>query len=198
MRILAFTDLHADMGVLARLVKRAKKDDVDILLTAGDYSIFEEHTHRVLRELDAIGKPVVFIPGNHESETSAKAAEKKYKNLVNIHKKTWEKDDVCFMGYGEGGFAKTDATFREYARKWRSEIKNKKTVFVTHGPPHGTKLDALHDGYVGNSDYTKFAERFQPALYICGHIHENAGKVDKIGKTIVVNPGWEGKVLEIK
>jgi len=198
MKFLAFTDLHEDMKTLAKLVARAQKDDIDVVLTAGDYTTFENHNDKILKEFEKIGKPVVMIPGNHESPSTIAAAEKKYKNIINIHKTTWEFEGITFMGFGTGGFAKTDAEFRQVAKKWKKDITSKKTVLVTHGPPHNTKLDSLNGEFVGNQDYTSFVKDFQPALYICGHLHENAGKTDKIGKTICINPGWEGKVLEIK
>jgi hypothetical protein len=46
-------------------------------------------------------------------------------------------------------------------------------------------------------DYRKFVERMKPKLMICGHLHENVGMQDKIGKTIVIHPGWEGMVIEL-
>ena len=34
----------------------------------------------------------------------------------------------------------------------------------------------------------EFIKEVQPALHVCGHIHEAKG-VAKVGKTVVVNPG---------
>ena len=92
----------------------------------------------------------------------------------------------------------TDKEFRDMAKIWNKKLKNHRVIFITHGPPYKTKLDKLHGSHVGNKDYLYFVKEFQPALYISGHLHENAGKIDKLGRTICVNPGWEGKVLEIK
>ena len=38
----------------------------------------------------------------------------------------------------------------------------------------------------------RIIDRYQPFIAIGGHIHENPGK-DKLGKTIVVNPGYGKK-----
>ena len=84
--------------------------------------------------------------------------------------------------------------------KFRSldEFKGKKIVLLTHGPPFNTKLDKLEVGHVGSVDYRKFIERIHPKLAISGHLHETVGKVDKIGSTKCINPGWDGMVIELK
>ncbi|MBS3097214.1 hypothetical protein J4209_00295 [Candidatus Woesearchaeota archaeon] len=40
-----------------------------------------------------------------------------------------------------------------------------------------------------------FILKVKPDLAISGHLHENAGKEDKIGKTKIVNPGPFGKII---
>ncbi len=64
-----------------------------------------------------------------------------------------------------------------------------KTVYVTHSPPWGTRLDRLYDGTpVGSRAVRAFIERRGPPLTLHGHIHESPG-VDRIGDTVCVNPG---------
>ena len=59
------------------------------------------------------------------------------------------------------------------------------------------KLDLLEMGHVGNKDYLKFIRRMKPKLAISGHLHETVGVMDKIDKTQIVNPGWDGMVIEL-
>lgn len=64
-----------------------------------------------------------------------------------------------------------------------------KTVYVTHSPPRGTSLDRLYDGRaVGSRAIRDFIESRQPPLTLHGHVHESPG-VDRIGRTVSVNPG---------
>ncbi|HZE97812.1 MAG TPA: metallophosphoesterase [Planctomycetota bacterium] len=64
-----------------------------------------------------------------------------------------------------------------------------KTVYVTHSPPWGTALDRLYDGTpVGSRAIRAFIERRQPPMTLHGHVHESPG-VDRIGATVIVNPG---------
>jgi len=65
-------------------------------------------------------------------------------------------------------------------------------IFNFHAPPYNTKIDkALINGkweHVGSRSVRELIEKYQPLLGLHGHIHESSGK-DKIGNTIVVNPG---------
>ncbi|MGL4670553.1 MAG: metallophosphoesterase family protein [Methanobacteriaceae archaeon] len=66
---------------------------------------------------------------------------------------------------------------------------NKFKVLITHAPPINTNADKIKNGaHVGSFSIRKIIEEFQPDLAICGHIHE-AKSQDKIGKTLVINPG---------
>ncbi len=197
MKILALVDLHGDMKLLKKLVKRAKEKDIDLVVVAGDLTMFEDHLRYIIRKLNTIGKKVLIIPGNHESEKSLKEVVKDYENCIEFNKKVARFREHVFLGYGEGGFALKDAEFRKLARHWYGEYQKEKVVLVLHAPPFGTKLDKINGRYVGNKDFRKFIERIKPKLVICGHLHETAGKTDKIGETKVINPGWEGMVVEL-
>ena len=53
-------------------------------------------------------------------------------------------------------------------------------------------------GHSGNKSIKKFIMSERPNLVICGHLHENFGVIDKIGKnSMLVNPGAKGKIIEI-
>ena len=62
-------------------------------------------------------------------------------------------------------------------------------VVLSHAPPRDGKLDRTFFGrHVGSRALREFIERAQPALVVCGHIHEGRG-IDTIGPTTVVNCG---------
>jgi len=197
MKFLTFVDLHEDKKVLKELVARAKKPDVDFVVIAGDLTQFGKSLRYVLRHFNNIGKKIYLIPGNHESDRMFKGVLSDYKNCINFNLKAVKKEDYVFLGYGGGGFVQEDLEFRKIARRWYSKYQGKKIVLVTHGPPLGTKVDLMDKHHVGNKDYRKFIERIKPRLVICGHLHETAGVMDKIDKTNVINPGWEGMVVEL-
>lgn len=199
MKFLVFTDIHEDKKSLQALLRRAVGQDIDFVVCTGDFSTFGRGMVHVLKEFNALGKKMYFIPGNHEehSELLEKALPN-FPYCINLHGKAQKIGEYIFLGYGGGGFAQEDAEFRKIAREWYGKFKGKKIVFLTHGPAFATKLDLLPGRHVGNKDYRKFIERVSPKLVISGHLHETVGLMDKIGETKLVNPGWEGMVIELK
>lgn len=74
-------------------------------------------------------------------------------------------------------------------------IKNKENlILLIHAPPFNTNLDLdKNKQHLGSIGVRKAIEKIQPILSIHGHIHEtvymSGNYVDKLGKTICVNPG---------
>ena len=199
MKIMAFSDVHADLEIARCLVKRAQKKDIELIVCAGDFTVFERQLKPMLKLFNSIGKPVVLIPGNHEEPTAVEKYISDCKHIAFIHKKIWRYNGFTFLGWGTDGFTKRSEEFRMVARKWRQKLTADDTtiVLVTHAPPHGTMLDKLDKEHIGNKDIRTAIEWIQPVLAISGHIHENEGRRDKIGKTVAVNPGWKGMVLTV-
>ena len=200
MKILAFTDTHGSLLALKRIEQKTKTQNPDLLVCAGDISIFEHGIVGIMRRLNRLNKKIVIIHGNHEDNITFIRLSKIFKNMIFIHKKHFIYDDLLFLGYGGGGFSITDKEFDKTTIKFKKIIKtnkDKKIIFVTHAPPYKTKLDKLVQGHSGNKSIRHFVERNKIDLLICGHLHENFGKEDKIKKTKVINPGPFGKIVEI-
>ncbi len=199
MKILAFTDIHGSLSALRRIEKKTKSQNPDLLVCAGDVTIFERGIIGILRRLNKLNKKIVMIHGNHEYDKTFVKLAKMFKNIIFIHKNYFVQDNVMFLGYGGGGFALVDKEFEKIAiTKFKQLIKNnqdKKVILVTHAPPYKTRLDKLMQGHCGNKSIRNFVERNKIDLLICGHLHENFGNEDKIGKTKVINPGLFGKIL---
>jgi Icc-related predicted phosphoesterase len=198
MKILAFVDTHGSMAALKKIISTAKKEKIDYLVCAGDVTIFGEALQQILAKLDEIGLPVLIIHGNHEDERSLRKLCEKTRNIKFIHKTTVQTDGVAFMGYGGGGFSATDGDFETWSKAEMEKIsEEKKVVLVTHAPPYGTKLDIILDQPAGNKSIRQFIKLYQPKLVICGHLHENAGMKDRLDKTVMINPGPWGAILEV-
>jgi uncharacterized protein len=198
MKFLAFTDLHSDEKYLKKLVSRGRKEDIDFILCSGDFSSFGRGGRMVLKALNELDKKVYLIPGNHEErEGMMDELMDGFSNCINFDRKAITIGNYVFLGYGGDGFSQQDAAFRQLARDWYGKHKKAKVVFVTHGPAYGTKLDKLEMGHVGSKDYRQFIERIKPRLAISGHLHETVNTTDSIGETKIVNPGWEGMVIEL-
>ncbi len=196
MKLLVFSDTHSDMAAVSKLIKKAKSEGVDALLCAGDISEFGENIVEIFRQLD-LGLPMIYIPGNHEDEGSD--VSRKFKYVKNIHKKTLVLGGVLFLGCAGGGFSKFFTPFDKLIPKFKDAMAKHKgpTVLVTHAPPYKTKLDQMGRMDVGAEPIKRFITSAHPDYAISGHIHENAGKQDKVGKTVLINPGPEGVIINL-
>ena len=195
MKILAFVDTHEDMKALNKIIDKSK--DVKLLVCAGDLTVFEQNMDLMLSMLNRVGKPVLMIPGNHETSTNLRKACSLFKNIIYIHKRGYEVENYLFLGHGGGGFSTHNPKFEKIAKTFSRKITDeKKVVFVSHEPPYGTKLDFIN-GHCGSKSLRKFIKENNLKLVICGHLHENKNKTDKINSTLIINPGPYGKIINV-
>lgn len=73
-----------------------------------------------------------------------------------------------------------------------------RTIFLLHSPPRDTLCDVVQSRqHVGSRAIRAFLEQHQPPLALSGHIHESPQASgawrDRVGRTVVVNPGQFGK-----
>ena len=200
MKLLAFTDIHLSYTALKKIKSKVKKQNPDLLICAGDMSIFEQGLNSTLNKLNKLKKTTLLIHGNHETDRVLRKLCKKYRNLIFIHKRQYKQNNHIFLGYGGGGFSLTDPDFYKTGKKFSKIIKKnqgKKIIFITHAPPYKTKLDLIVGSHCGNKTLRKFITKNKINLHICGHLHENFNKRDKIKKTEIINPGPYGKIIRI-
>jgi len=195
MKILAFADTHGKEKAMKRLLNKGK--DVDLLVCAGDISIFGHNLLKLIERFKVLNKTMLILHGNHESKEELIAIAKAHPWVIFLHRMSYQLGDYYFFGYGGDGFAKEDPEFKKVYMKFLKTVKkNGKVILITHGPPYGTKCDFLtHIGHVGCKTYTKVIEKTKPLVHICGHLHETDSMRDKIGNTLVINPGAAGKIL---
>ena len=200
MKILAFTDIHGSDISLKRIAQKVKSEKPDLLVCAGDISIFEHGIVGILKKLNRLGKRIIMVHGNHEDEDSFPKYAKSLKNIVYIHGTSHSEEGVLFIGYGGDGFSVVDRKFEKMSKSFEKMIKNnedKKIVLVCHAPPYKTKVDKLVEGHCGNKSIRNFIEKNRIDFVFCGHLHENFGKEDNIKKTKIINPGPFGKTVRI-
>ncbi len=145
------------------------------------------------------------------------------KNIYDCQYKSLEDFDLNFVGYGlsnspekilknpKKSLTKEEKIklnkiyykiFDKLSKVYQRRNKKISTIFITHNIPYGTKLDTVKDKksyaykkHLGSYVAKEFCKKYQPMLCVGGHIHEGVGK-DKIGKTIVINPGF-GKDAQV-
>lgn len=195
MKILIFTDNHGSLTSISKVIKKSK--NADLLIQAGDISIFEQNLDYLFKKISKINKDILILPGNHESETILRKECSFYKNIIYFHKKIKKINDILFIGHGGGGFSITDKDFEDFIKKNKKIVKNnKKIVLIVHQPPYGA-LDLVMKEHTGNKSYRDFIYRYKPILVACGHLHEHEEKQQKIRKTLVINPGPNGRIITL-
>lgn len=194
MKVLAFTDLHGNKRAIESLLKKAK--EADLLVCAGDISNWGQSTLSTLRELAKAEKPMILLPGNHEIQEELAELAQKFDYVIYLHKGCYQFGDHIFFGYGNSGFSLEEKEFESIAKQFKKTLKKEdRVVLITHGPPHGTELDYINGRHVGCKSITNFIKEVNPEVSISGHIHETFGVKQVFGKTLLINPGPEGKIL---
>ena len=197
MKLLAFTDFHASVVALKSVCEKIRKHKPDLVLCCGDMTVFEQNIGGVMARLGALPVKVLVIHGNHEEDTTVAAHARKYPNVVFMHKRLYQEGDVLFVGYGGHGFVRRDRGFERFVAREKKKLSlAKKIVLMTHQPPYGTKLDILHDAYVGNESFSEWIKKTSAlVLAVSGHIHETFGKKDVLGSAVLLNPGPDGMIV---
>ena len=197
MKILAFTDPHTDEAVLKEVGVKVK--DADLLICPGDIAWLGEGADRVIDYFEKWEKELLLIHGNHEFEEEVATLCKKKKHVKFIHKKIVVKNNIMFIGWGGDWYHQRNSEFKKWIKKNSKAIKSHKgkLVLIVHLPVYETATDYLHGDHRGNISYREFIEEYKPNLVLCGHFHETFHLRDKIGDTLVVNPGQDGEFFEL-
>jgi Icc-related predicted phosphoesterase len=203
MKFLAISDIHGSKKSLKELKEKSKQ--VDIVLLAGDFTVFENDIHQILKKINSWKRKTFLIQGNHETPEVVEAVSAKYPYLIYLDERYYIIDNYLFIGIEGNGFTKKDEYFEEVSKEFLPIIKEHrkefgteaKIILMTHAPPYNTKCDVVAGEHAGNNSIRKFISKSQPDLCVCGHIHESAGNEDFIKKTLVVNAGKKGKIIDL-
>ena len=197
MKLLAFSDLHCDLDRAARLVEASA--GADVVLAVGDLASVHSGLERTVAALRGIECPVVMVPGNNETEDALRAACADWEAAVVLHGEAAEIGGTTFFGLG-GGIPVTpwDWSFdltEDAAARLLADLPTG-AVLAVHSPPDG------HFDYriwisLGSRAVLEAIESKQPPLALCGHIHESWGREERVGETLVVNLGPEGRTFEL-
>ena len=199
-KILAVGDIHGDTGLVRRLAEKAKKENVDFVILAGDLTFAEQSTKNLIGPFAKVKKKVLIIPGNHESVATNDFLAEMYSPYThNLHGYSLQTKEVGIFGAGGGDVGINtikESEIFELLKKGHKGIKDsKKKIMVTHLHPRGSKQE--FSGFAGSSAVRKAIKEFHPDILISAHIHEAAGIEETIGKTRVINVSRKAKIFEI-
>jgi uncharacterized protein len=197
-RILAAGDFHGDPDTTRKLADKAKKESVDLVVLTGDITSPLKREN-ILKPFIKIGKKVVLVPGNHDSTEAMDLFSHLY-GVKNLDDSFVVYDDIGFFGIGspDWQFDIDDKKAYDKLKKDFEKIKEKKLekkIMISHLHASGTKSE--FSGIPGNKGLRKAIEKFQPDIFLSGHIHEAEGLTEKIGKTRIYSVGRKGTIIEL-
>lgn len=197
LRLLVLSDLHGDHSIIGKICEKTSNERLDALVFCGDLTHFGNITQaeEILKELTGLGIPLLFVPGNCDPKELATV--QSFNGATNIHGRCKEVEGLGFLGIGGSPPGPFNTPFevsenemgRVLEEAYRSSNMRCGFVLVSHSPPLNTKVDLTSFGvHAGSLAVREFIETKEPALVLCGHIHEARG-TDIIDGVLIVNPG---------
>lgn len=194
MRILAFSDLHLDAAAADAIV--AAGAGADLVLGAGDFAIRRAGLAPFMARLRPIAAKAILVPGNNESSEELRAAT----GAVVLHGQVLRRGGLTIAGIGAAipplppGLPWRSYDLSEDQAGTLLNDIDACDILISHSPPHGCADAHGQLGALGSHAIRAAAERLQPRLLLCGHIHDSWGQQGRIGQTRVVNlgprPNW--------
>lgn len=195
MKILAVADVESKN--FYEYYSPGKLKDYDLIIACGDLRV------SYLEFLVTMARcPLLYVHGNHDDRF-----QREPEGCICIDDCLYEYQGLRILGlggsyrYGGGQYMYTERQMRKRIRRlwfrlWR---KGGFDILVTHAPARGINdFDTLsHRGF---ECFVKLLDRYQPKLFLHGHIHRNYGveipRETQRGETRIIN-AYEYTVVEI-
>ena len=200
MKLLLFSDLHANIAAADALLRQA--ESVDVLIGAGDFANVRRNLEVCIDILRTVNRPTILVAGNNETTDELRAACRGWSTAEILHGTGVTIGKLAFFGIG-GGIPVTPfgAWSYDFSEKQASDLLADcppGCVLVSHSPPKGAVDRSSSGASLGSSAIRETVERVRPLLVVCGHIHESGGQQAWIDRTPVVNAGPRGMKWEIE
>ena len=194
MKLLLFSDLHADADAARQLVQRART--ADVVIGAGDFGNLRRDVRVCIDILRAIRRPAVLVAGNNESTEELTEACADWPGAHVLHGSGITLNGVPFFGIGGGipvtPFGSWSYDFTEEQAAGLLAECPAGCVLVSHSPPKGAADVSSSGRSLGSVAVRQTVIRQRPLLVVCGHIHASAGQQAAIGPSPVINAGPAG------
>jgi Icc-related predicted phosphoesterase len=201
MLIYAVADIHGKDRRFSKLEQQLAAHKPDVLVVAGDLSNYFNPAP-VLDRLNDLPLPVLVVRGNTDLNR-VEGLFPKYANLHPLHLKAFRDYGIPIVGIS----GTVPVPFRSRIRfretelfAQAAELVTRQTVLVAHPPPYGCLDEVAGKVHAGCRNLYDLVVACQPAIMLCGHIHERPG-IAHIGKSVVVNcnltRGRQGALVDI-
>lgn len=198
MKILCVSDIHQQQYPLKNIVDQTCHA-VDLILVAGDWTTFGS-PEQVQVTLNILLKPGISVWGIAGNCDSAEIEKFLLEQNISLEGNGKMLDNTGFFGLSGSNitplftpFEREETDLEILLECGYASVKNAKTkILVSHVPPGGCNVDRIGSGcHAGSTALRKFVETHTLDVVLCGHIHEARG-TDRIGNTLIINPGKAG------
>jgi Icc-related predicted phosphoesterase len=201
-RIYAVADIHGKQNRLNAILNNIERWRPDILVLAGDITGYIR-AGKTVEALSSIAIPMLYVRGN----TDRRHVERLMAEIPtsqHLHLKSTEISGLNFVGVS----GTLPLPFHSKIQLNEAEpfdqldrMLTGASILVCHPPPMGICDRVAGRVHAGSRAIYNLAITHNPALVICGHIHEARGP-DFLGKVRVVNcamaGGCEGVLIDIQ
>ncbi len=187
LRILAFSDIHADEEALDHLRRLASKDAYDAVLFAGDMTNRGPISY-AQDLLSLFGDKFHFVHGNMDP---AAVLDLLRPEAGYVHGRKVPLGEWNLVGLG----GSNPTPFQTPSELSETQIESilgtagldERSIFLCHPPPYGS-FDEVGGMHVGSRAVAGAIAKYRPLMALCGHIHEHEGQ-QVVGDTLVVKLG---------
>jgi hypothetical protein len=190
--------LHGDSELLACILAQA--GTADLVLIGGDITHFgtPNIAESLVRQAIRAGHSVLAVAGNCDSPQIDLRLEEMG---VSLFGRGVAIDGIGF--YGVSAMPPWNGHMYELSEQEIADCLElgagqaagtERQIVLSHAPPRNTRVDRTRRGeHVGSRALRDWIESAEPALVLCGHIHEGRG-IDRIGPTLIANcgPAFQG------
>ncbi|MDY6774397.1 MAG: metallophosphoesterase family protein [Candidatus Nanohaloarchaea archaeon] len=175
MKIFTAGDFHGDEELKDGALEEVNSGDYDMFLIIGDYGSPEFYQDLI----DRLQVPWLAITGNWDFDFEP-PENNEYQHLYNYQKVEYE-EGYRFLLLG----SVYPDDFLDEAREFFEGTPNHKRVVVSHYPPHMLGDLADNGNRAGFPEIRELIMREKPALWTCGHIHEDFGRFSLMDTTVL-------------
>ena len=196
MKLLLLSDIHGNADILDKLDDEFKA--CDAVLFAGDFAeAFKNETAKpVLDKLSSKHENIFAVLGNCDEPDfidAVDAADLNCERSIVYH----EGLAICGSGGASVFTGKTPNERTEEDLVSDFEICKAESlenlILISHNPPKDTVCDTVNENlHVGSQMLRDLISEIKPLAVLTGHVHEGRG-IDRIGDTVIVNPGSLGE-----
>jgi len=189
-----YSDIHNNLAACEKIAARAS--EADVIVIAGDLCVMRRGLDKTIAALRKIRTPAVLVPGNGESFEELQEACRMWESATVLHGSGAMVAGIPFFGIG-GGIPRTPFgdwswDFGEMEARTLLAACPAGAILVSHSPPNGAADRASGGQHVGSTAVRECVLEKEPALVVCGHIHDSWGQQVRLGKSMVVNAGPAG------